>query len=182
MRMLPLISRCLAQEPNAWSVLYHMVNGAALTRVRAVLRRNHVDGCLADDVFQLVYFILCDDDYRVLRSFAGRTRRELQGYLGSMAALAAQNLVKKELRSRWLLHTAGRLARPDRSGPSEAELLQARADFKASMTAKEQERLEELWQLPHSSEMNAGISERTRRDWQRRLVLVFKQWHAGHGD
>ncbi len=177
-RLNEVIDRCLAEEAMAWGELWQIAEESALLPIRQLLRRHRLDLTLAEDVMQMLYLYLRDEDCLLLRNFAGTTEAEFRGYLAGIALWFTQNLVGVWQSARKREERALRDAPlPVRDGPTEEDLNNVLAEVESLMSAPDFAKWQELqaadWPALDSGEEAETtvqpVPDRTRR-WRLRTL------------
>ncbi len=179
------IGDCQVNEAVAWQRLCAVIDRASRYRIRPLLKANCFDASLDDDVLQELYSHLSSRSCSCLRLFQGTTDRELRAFLGTVAYRFATKLIARWRRLRAKEEMAApSCGKPDRDGPTQAQIENAYREVMAVMPVADHEKLHHLCQhtFPQSpvsgtpSASTGTVPERTLRRWRADFCRKYADW------
>jgi hypothetical protein len=137
-----LVDDCIAGDPEAWSGLWRIVEGAVRGASWKTLRFVDADRSLVDDLGQELFLHLRADDSGRLRRFRGSTVGELRAFVRVTAARMSFQRLRRWRHARSRESAAARQAHGSAlAGPTVAQIEMALRDLEASMSRSDRDRL-----------------------------------------
>jgi hypothetical protein len=93
-----LVDRCMAGEPNAWSLMYERFHASLMSSIRAFLGRAGHDFHTIEEIAARVWYALIRNDFELLSKFDAARNCRLSTFLSMLAKTEARLLIRSERR------------------------------------------------------------------------------------